>query len=98
MTLKQVVFPAPLGPIRPRISPFLISKATSLSATTPPNLNVTLSTTNSASPLLAEVLVLVSRVCSDIGSRLLCLVLAVFELSSTPSAGHETLRSEHHER
>src|SRR6476661_6774739 len=44
MTLKQVVLPAPLGPIRPRISPSLMWKLTSLSATTPPNRSVTLST------------------------------------------------------
>ena len=54
MTLKQVVFPAPLGPIRPRISPFLISKATSLRATTPPNRRVTLSTTSRASPFVGR--------------------------------------------
>ena len=44
MTLKQVVLPAPLGPIRPRISPSLMSKLTSSSATTPPNRSVTSST------------------------------------------------------
>ena len=35
--LKVVVLPAPLGPIRPTISPALIWKLTSLTATRPPN-------------------------------------------------------------
>src|SRR4051794_13350168 len=41
MTLKQVVLPAPLGPIKPRISPGWMSKCTSLSAVSPPNCMVT---------------------------------------------------------
>src|SRR5665647_2647656 len=44
MTLKQVVLPAPLGPMRPRISPSLMWKLTSSRATTPPKRSVTLST------------------------------------------------------
>src|SRR6478752_6696875 len=50
MTLKQVVLPAPLGPMRPRISPLLMWKLTSLSATTPPKRRVTASTSSSFSP------------------------------------------------
>src|SRR3954451_8094527 len=48
MTLKHVVFPAPFGPISPRISPSLMSKSTWSSAVTPPNLMVTLSTSRRA--------------------------------------------------
>src|ERR671913_1188810 len=50
MTLKHVVLPAPLGPISPRISPRLIEKWTSLSATTPPKRSVTWSISRSLSP------------------------------------------------
>src|SRR5690242_2214655 len=48
MTLKQVVLPAPLGPIRPRISPSLMSNDTELRAVTPPKRIVTSSTSSSA--------------------------------------------------
>ena len=37
MQLKQVVFPEPLGPMRPRISPSLTSKDTEFRAVKPPN-------------------------------------------------------------
>src|SRR6478736_2288516 len=50
MTLKQVVLPAPLGPMSPRISPLLMWKLTSLRATTPPKRSVTWSTSRSFSP------------------------------------------------
>src|SRR6478672_6972352 len=50
MTLKHVVLPAPLGPMRPRISPLLMWKLTSLRATTPPKRRVTSSTSSSRSP------------------------------------------------
>src|SRR6476469_1180990 len=50
MTLKQVVLPAPLGPMRPRISPVLMWNETPSSAVTPPNLRVT-SSTSSILPL-----------------------------------------------
>src|SRR5215207_6797842 len=50
MTLKHVVLPAPFGPIRPRISPRLMEKWTSLSATTPPKRSVTWSISRSVSP------------------------------------------------
>src|SRR6478752_3636920 len=43
MTLKQVVLPAPLGPIRPRISPSSMWKLTSSRAVSPPNRRVTAS-------------------------------------------------------
>src|SRR6478609_4012307 len=50
MTLKHVVLPAPFGPMRPRISPLLMWKLTSLRATTPPKRRVTSSTSSSRSP------------------------------------------------
>src|SRR3954453_12781989 len=40
MALKQVVLPAPLGPIRPRISPWRISNEAPARGTTPPNRSV----------------------------------------------------------
>src|SRR5215468_6770033 len=40
-TLKKVVFPEPLGPIRPRISPSSSSKLNRSSATSPPKRRVT---------------------------------------------------------
>ena len=40
IALKHVVLPAPLGPIRPRISPRLMSNVTASSAVRPPNLTV----------------------------------------------------------
>src|SRR3954469_22091696 len=54
MTLKQVVLPAPLGPIRPRISPSRMSKDTWSSAVTPPNRMVTSSTSSRARPGFSE--------------------------------------------
>src|SRR6266536_5558338 len=42
MVLKKVVLPAPLGPIRPAILPFSITKSTLFTATRPPNALVTL--------------------------------------------------------
>ena len=48
ITLNAVVFPAPLGPISPTISPAGTSKDTSSSATTPPKRRVTFSTERSA--------------------------------------------------
>src|SRR3954470_19423597 len=47
MTLKQVVFPAPFGPMRPRISPSWMWKLTSSSAVRPPKRSVTASTSSS---------------------------------------------------
>ena len=47
ITLKAVVFPAPLGPIRPTISPSPTSNETSSSATMPPKRRVTFSTESS---------------------------------------------------
>ena len=47
IALKQVVLPAPFGPIRPRISPRWMSKVTSSSAVRPPNLTVRSSTSSS---------------------------------------------------
>ena len=42
-TLNAVVLPAPLGPIRATISPWLISRFRLSTATTPPNCMVTFS-------------------------------------------------------
>src|SRR5665647_2883946 len=42
--LNVVVFPEPLGPIRPKISPFSTSKVTSLTAIRPPNFLTSFST------------------------------------------------------
>src|SRR5665647_2495532 len=42
--LNVVVFPEPLGPIRPKISPFSTSKVTSLTAVRPPNFLTSFST------------------------------------------------------
>src|SRR5918992_731340 len=44
MTLKSVVFPAPLGPISPPIVPSSSASETSSRATMPPNRRVTFST------------------------------------------------------
>src|SRR5215470_15186454 len=49
MALKQVVLPAPFGPIRPKISPRYNENATWSSATTPPKRSVTSSTSSSGS-------------------------------------------------
>ncbi len=50
ITLKQVVLPAPFGPISPRISPRLISKETESSATRPPKRSVTSRMASRVSP------------------------------------------------
>src|SRR5437588_12524804 len=47
MTLNSVVFPAPLGPIRPVIDPCSAVRVTSLKATTPPKRTVTSSASRS---------------------------------------------------
>src|SRR5690606_24816058 len=46
MALKQVVLPAPFGPIKPRISPLWMVKDTSSRATTPPKRSVAWSTSS----------------------------------------------------
>src|SRR5713226_7516993 len=53
MTLKSVVLPAPLGPIRPTTSPASTVKETRSSATTPPKR--TLSSRTSSSAISAQV-------------------------------------------
>src|SRR5512132_880254 len=58
MTLTRVVFPEPLGPISPRISPSRRSKLTSETAASPPNFFVTpraSSMVMSLDPVRAEV-------------------------------------------
>ncbi len=47
MRLKVVVLPAPLGPMRPRISPAASEKVSSFTATRPPNLRLTARTSSS---------------------------------------------------
>ncbi len=49
ITLKTVVFPAPLGPIKPTICPFCTAAFRPLQATTPPNFMVRLSILSIAS-------------------------------------------------
>ena len=51
ITLKHVVFPAPFGPINPRISPLSMWKLTSSRATTPPKRIVTWSSSSSFSAI-----------------------------------------------
>src|ERR1700722_6667238 len=53
-TLKRVVFPAPLGPIRPVIRPFGTSMLTSESTRLPPNRTLTLSTASISGLLGAD--------------------------------------------
>jgi hypothetical protein len=48
--LKVVLLPAPLGPIRPTMSPARMSKLMSLTATSPPNSLRTACTCSSGSP------------------------------------------------
>src|SRR5919112_1248064 len=50
MALKQVVLPAPLGPISPRISPGRMPNDTLSRATTPPNRMLTSRMASSGSP------------------------------------------------
>src|SRR3954452_561634 len=66
IALKQVVLPAPFGPIRPRISPGRMSNETSSSATTPPNRIVTFRSASSASAGAATVSVSVSGMCGPL--------------------------------
>src|SRR4051794_23840887 len=49
MTLNNVVLPAPLGPIRPVISPCAAARLTSVSAFTPPKRTATFATWSTAS-------------------------------------------------
>ena len=64
MTLSIVVLPAPLGPIRPRISPGLTSRSMPSSTFTPPKLTETPRTESSAAligrtSLLSEVVAVI---------------------------------------
>ena len=52
ITLKAVVLPAPLGPMRPMISPLFTSRLRSSTATTPPNCMVMSETRNTFSLLI----------------------------------------------
>src|SRR6476620_2814875 len=103
MTLKQVVLPAPLGPMRPRISPSLMWKLTSFRATTPPKRRVTLSTSSRRRPArvgaavaAAAVVVLVSGVLSGIGRTLLECLDLLLDLGRPhrASGGQQPLRTE----
>src|SRR6476646_6172768 len=78
MTLKQVVLPAPFGPIRPRISPVLMWKDTPSRAVTPPKRSVTSSTSSSlplgrsaisSTEMSTEVSGVVSTASARVGSR-----------------------------
>src|ERR1700755_1502431 len=97
MTLKQVVLPAPFGPIRPRISSSLRVKLTWFRAVTPPNFSTTSSTSSRARGADAPGPVAWAsvRVASLNGGRLL---LTIGELRRTPTVRQQALRSEdHHE-
>src|SRR3954447_1089697 len=89
IALKQVVLPAPFGPIRPRISPGRMSNDTSSSATTPPNRIVTLRRASSASAGAATVSVSVSV--SGMCGSLLQLFKPLVELLGA----HAAARREH---
>ena len=52
MTFRIVVFPAPFGPINPRISPGCTSRSTSETAKSPPNLMDTFSIVSRAATAL----------------------------------------------
>src|SRR5882672_5886697 len=82
IALKAVVLPAPLGPMRPRISPSYRVKLTSSSATTPPKRSVTFLTSSRA-----------LRVGSGTDDRLL---LPVLEFGGPGPVGPETLGPEDH--
>src|ERR1700712_1731964 len=53
IALKHVVLPAPFGPIRPRISPRLMSNVTASNAVRPPNFTVRSVVCSSVSPSAA---------------------------------------------
>src|ERR671918_2435840 len=79
--LKNVVLPAPFGPIRLTIAPSGIVKSTSLTATRPPN-SLRTSLTTSRSAMLGSV----ERLVVD----------ALFELVLVPALRDQSRRSEEH--
>src|SRR5215468_1702608 len=92
MALKQVVLPAPFGPISPKISPSCSVKLTWSRARTPPNRRETLSTSSSASGSTE------SRG-STYGSLTRCHLLgAVLQLHGPPAAGDEALWPQDHDQ
>ncbi|MCY1302062.1 hypothetical protein D9M70_517030 [compost metagenome] len=76
--LNRVLLPAPLGPIRARISPARTSRFMSLLATRPPKRRVTLRASSSTSPALGS-----SRRGSSAASLTALVVLRGFQLSGT---------------
>src|SRR6478736_2067041 len=96
MALKQVVLPAPFGPMSPRISPRRISNDTPSRATTPPNRSVTSSRESSTSSVAAGVSAGPVVWVSDMCSPLLELLELFVGLPGTdgPLRRQESLRSE----
>src|SRR3954451_8759104 len=92
IVLKQVVLPAPFGPIRPRISPGRRSRDTSARATTPPKRMVTLRSDNSASAGARTV----SAADSGTGRPLLELLEPLVQLlgAHAPARREQALRTE----
>ena len=89
--LKNVVLPAPFGPIRLTIEPRAIVKSTSLTATRPPN------SLRSAVDLEEELAhpVTPPAACANVHQRLV--VHALLELELAPLLGDEALRPEQHD-
>src|SRR6266487_1505559 len=85
--LKNVVLPAPFGPIRLTTEPRGITKSTSLVATRPPNSFRTFSATRMLSPSLPMLHVVEGRVGH-----------ALVELALTSSARDQTLGPDQHRR
>ena len=68
MQLNNVVLPAPLGPMMPRICPLSTSKLTPSNATMPPKVTRTLSHLNNG-PLTRSPPTMLNIVCSEEGRR-----------------------------
>src|SRR5690242_11838423 len=98
MALKQVVLPAPFGPIRPRISPSLMSKETWSRAVRPPNRRVASSTSSIGRLATCPVGEVVGEVVSDIAGTFQLAFLQRFDLDlglldpPGPSGRQQTLR------
>src|SRR5262249_45038732 len=93
ITLKQVVFPAPFGPMRPRISPSNNLKLTWSSATTPPKRSVT-SSKSSSTRCSDERMASGIASGNDIDRRLLS---PVVQLAGASTAGQQALRTHDHD-
>src|SRR5262245_23006243 len=98
MALKQVVLPAPLGPMSPRISPSYRVSETWSSATTPPKRSVTLSTSSSGvrPSAVAGVPSPPTSIASVVSLTDSHLLAACLELLRAAAVGPDTLRPEDH--